>query len=479
MGGFFGAASREDCIVDLFYGTDYHCHLGTRRGGMAVLSEDGFTRSIHDISHDHFKSKFVDEIARMRGNSGIGIISDYEDQPLLIGSHLGTYAIVTVGVIRNAASLAAEAFRKRTTHFSEMSGNEINPTELVATIINQEESFEEGIQRVQRSIVGSCSLLLLTRDGIYAARDRFGRTPVVVGRSEKGMAVSMETCSFPNLGYEIAGELGPGEIVFVTPDGMEQRIAPGGLLQICSFLWIYYGYPSSSYQGINVEEARYNCGAALARADDAAVDYVAGIPDSGTAHALGYSNEAHVPYKRPFVKYSPAWSRSFMPPNQEVRDLVARMKLIPIREITEGARMLFCDDSIVRGTQLKDTFQRLYAYGAREIHMRIACPPLLHGCPFLNFSRSRSEFDLAARRAVRELEREKQPDLAPYADPSTEEYWRMVERIRSRMSLTSLRYQRLEDMVASIGLPRGKLCTGCWTGPVFYEMEERPELPFD
>jgi len=478
MGGFFGVTSKADCVIDLFYGTDYHCHLGTRRGGMAVLNEKGFNRTIHDISHTQFKSKFVDDIPKMHGTTGIGIISDYEDQPLIISSHLGTYSIVTVGVIKNAESLALEIFRNRSTHFSEISGNEINPTELTATLINREESFVSGIQRAQMSIVGSCSMLILTDKGIYAARDRFGRTPVVIGSGEKGFAVAIESCAFSNLGYEVVRELGPGEIVLINREGITEMVPPGDVLQICSFLWIYYGYPASSYEGINVEKVRYNSGEALARRDDVEVDLVAGIPDSGTAHALGYSNLAKIPFGRPFVKYSPAWSRSFMPPNQEVRDLVAKMKLIPIRELTHGARMLFCDDSIVRGTQLKDTFQRLYSYGAKEIHMRIACPPLLYSCPFLNFSRSRSEFDLAARQAVRELEEENQPDLKEYANPDSDRHHAMVQRICQKLNLSSLRYQRIEDMVEAIGLQRERLCTGCWTGPVFYENEERPELPF-
>jgi amidophosphoribosyltransferase len=464
MGGFFGVVSKENCTADLFYGTDYHCHLGTKRGGLAVKTEQGYTRFIHDITNAQFRSKFDDDIHRMKGREGIGVISDYEDQPLLIGSHLGPYAIVTVGVVKNAEELAKRAFDKKTTHFSEMSGNEINPTELVATLINQASSFTEGITMAQEAVEGSCSMLILNREGIYAARDRLGRTPVIVGKGPNGYAVTMETCAFPNLGYETVRELGPGEIVRLTAEGVEPMAPAGPDMQICSFLWIYYGYPASTYEGINVEAARYRCGAALARRDNVTVDFVAGIPDSGTAHAIGYSNEARVPHVRPFVKYTPTWPRSFMPQSQEVRDLVAKMKLIPISALTKGNRLLFCEDSIVRGTQLKDTIQRLYNYGAKEIHMRPACPPLVYGCKFLNFSRSRSELDLAGRKAIKEIEGNKRPDLATYANPLSDKYNAMVEKIRSRMGLTTLRYQRLDDMIEAIGLPKQRLCTYCWDG---------------
>jgi amidophosphoribosyltransferase len=464
MGGFFGVVSKEDCVLDVFYGTDYHCHLGTKRGGMAVNNDTGVTRYIHDISNAQFRSKFDDDIRKMKGNTGIGVISDYEDQPLIIGSHLGTYAIVTVGVLKNAEALAKRAFGKKATHFSEMSGNEINPTEIVATLINQEDSFTAGIKSAQTQIEGSCSLLLLTRDGIYAARDSVGRTPVIIGKGPRGYAVTMETCAFPNLGYEYVRDLGPGEIVRITANGIEQKVKPGPCMQICSFLWVYYGYPASDYEGINVEAARYRCGAALARRDNVTVDFVAGIPDSGTAHAIGYANKAHVPHVRPFVKYTPTWPRSFMPQSQEIRDLVAKMKLIPIRALTSGQRLLFCEDSIVRGTQLKDTIARLYDYGAKEIHMRPACPPLIYGCKFLNFSRSRSELDLAGRRAIQEIEGKKKPDIASYADPDGEKYNTMVEKIRKRLNLTTLRYQRLDDLVEAVGLPKEKLCTFCWDG---------------
>ena len=465
MGGFFGVASKNDCVLDLFYGTDYHCHLGTKRGGLAVLnSENNITRFIHDITTSQFKSKFIDDMGKLSGKYGIGVISDYEDQPLIIGSHLGVYSIATVGVIKNSIDLAGELFNKKLTHFSEMSGNEINPTELIATLINQCETFEEGIKNVFAKIEGSASILVLTEKGIYAARDKYGRTPVILGKNENGYAVTMESCAFPNLNYEYIKDLGPGEIVFLTSDSYQVLAQPNEEMKICAFLWIYYGYPSSSYEGKNVEEVRYNCGAFLAKNDDLKVDIVAGIPDSGTAHAIGYSNESRVPHKRPFVKYTPSWPRSFMPQNQEERDLIAKMKLIPIKELTENMRILFCDDSIVRGTQLKDTFKRLYDYGAKEIHMRIACPPLLYSCKYLNFSRSRSEFDLAARKAIKELEGEKEVDLKEYADHNSKKYCQMIEIIGKKLGLTSLKYQRLEDMIKAIGLPEEKICTYCWTG---------------
>jgi len=351
MGGFFGVASEQDCVWDLFYGTDYHSHLGTKRGGMAVIRPDGFVRAIHNIENAQFRSKFTDDVSRMHARLGIGVISDCDDQPLLIRSHLGDYAIVTVGAIKNADQLAVALFKKNGTHFSEMGGGDINPTELTAALISQAHSFEAGIRHVQESIEGSCSLLLLTGKGIYAARDRYGRTPVIIGKKAGSLAITLETCALPNLGYEAERNLGPGEVVRVTPQGIETLAPPAGRLQICAFLWVYYGFPASSYENINVEAARYRCGAFLARRNPIHIDFVAGIPDSGIGHGLGYAAEAGVPFKRPFVKYSPTWARSFMPQNQDVRDLVAKMKLIPIRELIEGKKLLFCEDSIVRGTQ--------------------------------------------------------------------------------------------------------------------------------
>lgn len=463
MGGFFGVAGKKDCVADLFYGTDYHSHLGTRRGGLAVMGKGGFARFIHDITNAQFRSKFEDDLPKLRGRLGIGVISDYEDQPLIIGSHLGAYAIATVGKIANLRQLAAEAYRGRA-HFSEMNGDAVNPTELVATLINRGESFASGIEYAQDVIRGSCSLLVLTPSAIYAARDRLGRTPVILGRRGDAFAVTSETCALANLHFQTDRDLGPGEIVKITPEGVETLRPPGDVMQICSFLWVYYGFPASSYEGINVEVVRNRCGAALARADDCQVDLVAGIPDSGTGHAIGYARESGTPYARPFVKYTPTWPRSFMPQDQRVRDLVARMKLIPIRELIEGKRLLFCEDSIVRGTQLKDTIRTLFDHGAREIHMRPACPPLIHGCKFLNFSRSRSELDLAARRAILELGGKNHESLAVFADEDSDEHQAMVERVRRRLNLTTLKYQRLPDLVAAIGLPKEKLCTYCWDG---------------
>ena len=463
MGGLYGVVSKKDCVADLFYGTDYHSHLGTVRGGMAVKNGQGFSRFIKDITNSQFRSKFEDDLGKMHGSIGIGVISDYDDQPLIIGSHLGTYALVTVGRIDNLESLAVDVFRNREVHFSEMSGGAINPTELVATLINRGSSVEEGIQHAQELIEGSCSLLLLTDRCIYAARDRLGRTPVVLGRKDGANAVTLETSALSNLGYEVDRYLGPGEIVRIRSDGVETLVPPGEQMQICSFLWVYYGYPASNYEGINTEVVRNRCGAALAKADEIEVDMAAGIPDSGTGHAIGYANQAGIPYGRPFVKYTPTWPRSFMPQDQRVRDLVAKMKLIPIPELIRGKRLVFCEDSIVRGTQLKDTIQRLHDFGAQEVHMRPACPPLIHGCKFLNFSRSKSVLDLAGRRAIKELG-EDEKHLPEYADPDSERHKAMVERIRTRMGLNSLRYQRLDDLVDAIGLPKEKLCTYCWDG---------------
>ncbi len=464
MGGMFGATGKNDCVCDIFFGTDYHSHLGTMRGGLAVLNGDRFTRFIHDITNTQFRSKFEDDIEKMNGPAGIGVISDFEDQPLLIHSHLGPYAIVTVGRIRNVPELVRLAFRKRVTHFSEMSYGDINPTELVATLINQEATFEDGIRSAQEQIEGSCSLLLLARDGIYAARDRFGRTPLTLARKDGAFAVASESCAFPNLDYEPVHDVGPGEIVRLTADGIETLKPALDTLRVCSFLWVYYGYPASSYEGISVEDARNRCGRALARRDSVRMDFVAGIPDSGTGHAIGYAAEAGIPYKRPFVKYTPTWPRSFMPQDQRVRNLVARMKLIPVRELIAGQSIMFCEDSIVRGTQLQDIIRRLYDYGAEEIHMRVACPPLLFGCPYLNFSRNRSENELSGRKAVLEMEGDSTDAFADYANPDSDKYRALVETIRERLHLTSLNYQRLEDMVSAIGLPQEKLCTHCWTG---------------
>ncbi len=462
MGGLFGVASGQSCVNDLFFGTDYHSHLGTRRGGLAVRNAEGIQRFIHDITNTPFRSKLEPDLPRLHGGFGIGVISDFEDQPLVIGSHLGVYAIVTVGKVNNADSLALEACRRKSAHFAEISGREYNPTEVVASLINEGATFAEGIRRAQLAIDGSCSMLLLTSDGIYAARDLMGRTSIMVGSRAGARCVSSESCALPNLGFEPERELGPGETVLVTPDGAETKNPRSEEMRICSFLWIYYGYPASTYEGINVEDCRNRCGAALARRDRTEVDVVAGIPDSGIAHAIGYASERNLPYRRPFVKYTPTWPRSFMPQDQEIRDLVARMKLIPIRSLIKGKRLLFCEDSIVRGTQLRETIRLLYHFGAREVHMRPACPPLIYACRYLNFSRSKSELDLAARKAIKEIEGGAEPDLAGYADPESGSYREMVGRIGARLGLTSLAYQRLDDMVAAIGLPKRRLCTYCW-----------------
>ena len=464
MGGLFGLVSRDDCVAELFYGTDYHSHLGTQRGGLAVHDGAGFARVIHDITNAQFRSKFEDDLPHLRGRAGIGVISDFENQPLLVTSHLGLYAIATVGRVNNLAELVARNVAGGRAHFSEIRDNEINPTELVASLIDQEGDFASGIRHAHDVIDGSCSVLLLDGEGIIAARDRLGRTPLVVGRRAGAFAVTLESCALPNLSFQIDRYLGPGEVVRVTADGVETLVPPGKVMQICAFLWIYYGYPASNYEGINVEVVRNRCGQALARADDVEVDLVAGIPDSGVGHAIGYATEAGLPYRRPFVKYTPTWPRSFMPQDQRVRDLVARMKLIPIRELIEGQRLLFCEDSIVRGTQLGDIIRRLFDVGAREVHMRPACPPLTFGCKFLNFSRSRSELDLAARKAILELEGNTDAHLDEYSTAGTDRQACMIALIRERLGLTSLAYQRLDAMQAAIGLPPESLCTYCWDG---------------
>jgi len=484
MGGIFGVLSQGNCIYDLFFGTDYHSHMGTMRGGLAVLNGNRIKRAIKDITNAQFRSKFQAELKQLGGTFGIGVISDMDDQPLIIRSHLGRYAIVTVGKINNQEELIALAFQKGATHFSEISGttehvDNINSTELVATLINQGASFEQGIVNAQDKIEGSCSLLLLTETGIYAARDKFGRTPLTIGRKydpqipknqttliepPSSYAITMETCAFPNLNYKIVKVLGPGEIVHITLEGIEVCKPAEKRNRICGFLWVYYGYPSSSYEGINVELVRYRCGAALAKEDDVEVDYVCGIPDSGTSHGVGYANASHIPYGRPFVKYTPTWPRSFMPQDQNIRDLVAKMKLIPVEELIKNKKLLFCDDSIVRGTQLKDTIKLLYQWGAKEVHMRVACPPLVFGCKFLDFSRSRSEFDLAGRSAIRELMGDNLGDLTDFLNPDSEHYKNMVDIIRKRLSLTTLKYQHLEDLVQAIGLPKECICTYCWDG---------------
>ena len=471
MSGFFGVVSKNNCMSDLFYGTDYHSHLGTRRAGLAVHGPFGFANRIRDISNSQFRPKFSNDAADLSGNMGIGVISDYEDQPLVISSHLGHFAIATVSVIHNTAALVQSVFDNRRTHFSMMGDGEVNPTELIATLINNGDTFAEGIRIAQSSIQGSCTLILLTPEGLYAARDPHGRTPLALGRKtdENGgvvVAAASESCALPNLGYELFRELGPGEIVFIAPGGDIQTIRPADDdCRACTFLWVYYGFPASTYEGVNVEASRYESGRRLASHDRVEADFVTGVPDSGTGHGLGYAHAAGLPYKRPFVKYTPTWARSFMPPTQTLRDHIAHMKLIPIPSLLRGQRILFCDDSIVRGTQLRDTARILYGYGVKELHARIACPPLLFGCPFLNFSRSRGNLELIARRVILEITGKDDDDTARrFADPDSPEYAEMVRRIEKKLGLTSLAYQRIDDCLASIGIPADRLCTYCWTG---------------
>lgn len=466
MGGFFGAVSKEDCVFDLFFGVDYHSHLGTRRAGMAVYdSESGFDKAIHNIENAPFRTKFTKESNSMHGQMGIGCISDFEAQPILIRSHHGTYAISTVGKINNIDEIAEEII-KTNTHFFEMHGGGINQTELVAAIINQKENFIEGIRYVQEIVDGSISILILTPKGVYAVRDKLGRTPISIGQKEDGYCASFESFAYLNLGYKEYKELGPGEAVVLTPDGVKTLIPAGDKMRICTFLWIYYGYPSASYEGISVEKMRYNCGKALAKRDNVKPDIVAGVPDSGIAHAIGYSNEAGIPYSRPFIKYTPTWPRSFMPTNQTKRNLIAKMKLIPIHDLIEGKSLLLIDDSIVRGTQLRETTEYLFESGAKEVHIRPACPPLFYGCKYLNFSRSTSEMDLITRRVIKKLEGVEPTDeiIKEYVDPDGEKYAAMIEEIRKELHFTTLRYHRLDDMIASVGIDSDKLCTYCWDG---------------
>ncbi len=466
MGGFFGAVSKEDCVFDLFFGVDYHSHLGTRRAGMAVYdSESGFDKAIHNIENAPFRTKFTKESNSMHGQMGIGCISDFEAQPILIRSHHGTYAISTVGKINNIDEIADEII-KTNTHFFEMHGGGINQTELVAAIINQKENFIEGIRYVQEIVDGSISILILTPKGVYAVRDKLGRTPISIGQKEDGYCASFESFAYLNLGYKEYKELGPGEAVVLTPDGVKTLIPAGDKMRICTFLWIYYGYPSASYEGISVEKMRYNCGKALAKRDNVKPDIVAGVPDSGIAHAIGYSNEAGIPYSRPFIKYTPTWPRSSMPTNQTKRNLIAKMKLIPIHDLIEGKSLLLIDDSIVRGTQLRETTEYLFESGAKEVHIRPACPPLFYGCKYLNFSRSTSEMDLITRRVIKKLEGVEPTDeiIKEYVDPDGEKYAAMIEEIRKELHFTTLRYHRLDDMIASVGIDSDKLCTYCWDG---------------
>jgi amidophosphoribosyltransferase len=464
MSGFFGSISKHDCVKDVFYGTDYHSHLGTKRAGLVFYSKElGFQRAIHSLEDGYFRNKFDRDINGFSGNFGIGVISDQEAQPIIVTSHMGRFAVASVSKIANIDELEKRFMDQRRT-FSETSQGTVNSTELIAMLIAECEDFISGISNVFENIKGSCSMLVLTENGIIAARDKLGRTPVIIGKKKDAYAVTFETCAFPNLDFEVEYYLGPGEIVELNPDGYKQLRKPNKKMQVCSFLWVYYGYPPSFYEGINVDDTRYRCGTALATNDDVSADFVAGIPDSGIGHAIGYSNEKHIPLKRPYAKYTPTWPRSFMPQNQETRDLVAKMKLIPNKSIIKGKCGVFLDDSIVRGTQLKDNVQHLHACGIKEVHMRIACPPLTHACEFLNFSRSRSSYDLATRRAIKQLEDREDVDLKGYSDSGSAKYAAMVERIRKNLNLTTLKYQKLNDLVNAIGLPKEKLCTHCWDG---------------
>lgn len=468
MGGFFGVASLEDCVFDLFFGIDYHSHLGTRRGGMCVYNkEEGFDRAIHSIENSPFRTKFDKEVQAMKGHLGIGCISDYEPQPLIVRSHHGTYTLTTVSKINNIEKLADRIFSTGHSHFLEMSGGDINATELVAALINEKENLVDGIKNAIDSVDGSLSLLLLTPKGIYCARDRYGRTPVVIGKKDNAFCASFENFAYKNLGYSDYKELGPGEIAVITPTSCTTLVNPGKDMKICTFLWIYYGYPSSSYEGISVERMRYICGEKMAKRDSARPDVVAGVPDSGIAHAIGYANESKIPYTRPFIKYTPTWPRSFMPTIQSQRNLIAKMKLLAVEDLIRDKKLLLIDDSIVRGTQLRETTEFLYSCGAKEVHIRPACPPLLYGCKYLNFSRSSSEMDLITRRVIARLEGTEsvsQDVLDEYANPDSERYANMVEEIRKELNFTSLQFNRLDDMLDAVGIDKCKLCTYCWNG---------------
>jgi amidophosphoribosyltransferase len=475
MSGFFGSISKNDCVSTVFYGTDYHSHLGTKRAGLAFFNPaDGFQRAIHSLEDGYFRTKFENDLVKFQGTSGIGVISDTEAQPIVVNSHLGKFAICTVSKIVNAEELEIEFLQKHRT-FSETSQGSVNPTELIAMLIADGEDFVTGIENVYNKIKGSCSILILTENELIAARDKLGRTPVIIGRNGAGYAIASETCAFSNLNFEIENFLGPGEIVRITADGFEQLRKPNKRMQVCSFLWVYYGYPPSYYEGINVDEARYRCGAALARRDTVEADFVAGIPDSGIGHAIGYSNQRSIPYMRPYAKYTPTWPRSFMPQSQVQRELVAKMKLIPNPAIIRGNRGIFLDDSIVRGTQLKDNTRDLYNEGIKEVHMRIACPPLTYPCEYLNFSRSRQVLELATRKVISKLTNGKEADMKKYSNPDTEEYKSMVEGIRIDLGLTTLQFQTLPDLVEAIGLPKENLCTHCWDGSSYFDHQDEQE----
>lgn len=465
MGGFFGVVSKKDCVFDLFFGVDYHSHLGTRRGGMAVLGENGFNRSIHNIENSPFRTKFEHDVNEMKGNFGIGCISDFEPQPLLVKSHHGTYAITSVGKINNMKQIEKLLFDNGTSHFLEMSGAEINPTEMLASLINQKENLIDGILYAQQMIEGSMTFLIMNELGIYVSRDKYGRTPAVIGKKKDGFCVSFEEFAYLNLGYKDYKELGPGEVCIITPDEVKTLVAPGKEMKICTFLWVYYGYPSSSYEGLSVEKMRYNCGRFMARRDNVNPDIVAGVPDSGIAHAIGYSNESGIQFSRPFIKYTPTWPRSFLPSIQAKRNLIAKMKLIPVHDLINGKKLLLIDDSIVRGTQMKETTEFLYESGAKEVHIRSACPPILFNCKYLNFSRSRTIMDLITRRVIENLEGSADDEVVKqYVDPDGEKHAQMVEEIRKELKFTTLGFIRLDDLKKACEIDECKLCTYCWDG---------------
>ena len=469
MGGFFAAALKEDCVFDLFYGTDYHSHLGTRRAGLAVYGMDGFNRAIHNIENSPFRTKFDADVGDMFGYMGIGCISDYDPQPLIVRSHHGTYAIVTVGKVNNTDEILDKILYQKNAHFMEMSGGEINKTELVASLINQQDNLIDGLRYAQKLIDGSMTILLMTPIGIYCARDRLGRTPILIGKKDEGYCAAFESFSYLKLGYKDYHELGPGEICVITPDGMSVLAGPGSSMRICTFLWTYYGYPPSSYEGVNVEQMRYNCGKYMATRDGLTIDdidTVAGVPDSGLGHAIGYANESHVPHSRPFIKYTPTWPRSFMPTMQTKRDMIAKMKLIPVRELIENQRLLLIDDSIVRGTQLRETTAFLYESGAKEVHVRPACPPIMYGCKYISFSRSTSDMELIARRIIAQEEGKDVPRdiLDDYTNPDSDRYHKMLDIMAKQMNFSSLKFNRMDDMIKAVGIPAEHLCTYCWNG---------------
>ncbi len=467
MGGFFGVVSKEDCMFDLYFGTDYHSHLGTRRAGLVVYGDKGFDRAIHNIENSPFRTKFDKDFNKMHGHMGIGCISDYEPQPLMVRSHHGTYAIATVSKINNADEIVESLFANGNSHFLEMSGGDINPTELVAAMINQKENIIDGINYALDLVEGSLSVMLMTPKGIYAGRDKHGRTPVVIGKKDDGYCITFEDFAYRNLGYDDYKELAPGEIVVIAQDGVKTLMTSGKDMKICTFLWVYYGYPSSSYEGISVEQMRYNCGMRMAQRDNVKPDIIAGVPDSGMAHAIGYSNASGIPFSRPFIKYTPTWSRSFMPTIQSKREHIAKMKLIAVHDLIKDKSLLLIDDSIVRGTQLSETTEFLYNSGAKEVHIRPACPPIMYSCKYLNFSRSTSEMDLIARRMICKLEGTEtvsEEVLQEYTNPESPKYDQMVEEIRKELNFTSLRYNRLDDMLEAVGIPTENLCTYCWDG---------------